>query len=114
MAWASTPWRGLACSTICGQKACLAVELEEFFAKEAKKRQATSTGGRTPQLKATLPEAAKGQARDQAAAVVGVGGRTVSKAKAVKKASPDFTQANAFGLLTRSCRAIAIIPALTL
>ncbi|MFH1006623.1 MAG: hypothetical protein V1800_03860 [Candidatus Latescibacterota bacterium] len=40
----------------------------------------TSTGGRYPHPKENLPEAAKGQSRDQFAVVVGISGRTVADA----------------------------------
>jgi hypothetical protein len=43
-----------------------------MLAVEAKKRQATSTGGKRPQLMAKLPQAEKGRARDQAAKLVHV------------------------------------------
>jgi hypothetical protein len=52
----------------------MALNAEEYEAKEAKKRQATSTGGSKPQLKEKIPEAEKGkkpapQARDKAAEI---------------------------------------------
>jgi hypothetical protein len=47
-------------------------------AAEAKKRQATSTGGKKPQLRAKLPQA-EGKARDQVAEVFGVPGHEASK-----------------------------------
>ena len=58
------------------QRATVAVEMETLFAEEAKKRQATSTGGKVPKLKANLPDAATGQAiRDKAAAAMQVSPR---------------------------------------
>ena len=45
----------------------------------AKKRQATSTGGKDPQLQVNLPEADKGRARDIAAKKANVSGRQVDK-----------------------------------
>jgi hypothetical protein len=72
------------------QKAVIGAEAEPLFAAEAKKRQATSTGGRTPQLVANSPQADKRKSRDKAAAVVGVGGRAISEVKAIKTADPSL------------------------
>lgn len=73
------------------QKAALAVELEEWFTVEAKERQkAGLMRGSEKPVVATWPEREHARARDQAAAVVGVGGRTVSRAKAVKHAAPEL------------------------
>ncbi len=71
------------------QKIALAVELEPHFAAEAKRRR-----GRRTDLKTKAPSSAKRrpehQARDEAAAAVGVGVQSVSKAKAIKKADPKL------------------------
>ncbi|MBU2321759.1 MAG: hypothetical protein KJ884_02245 [Gammaproteobacteria bacterium] len=71
-----------------GQKIALAVEIEPFFAEEARKRQATSTGGRNPQLVVHVP-LAEPRSRDQAASLVGISGKLVSNAKAIKQADPE-------------------------
>jgi hypothetical protein len=63
------------------QKAALAVEIEKQLAVEAKKRQATSTGGSKPQLQQFFAEADKGQARERAAEMVGVSPRYVQDAQ---------------------------------
>ena len=66
-----------------GQKVALAVEIEPFFAEVAEKRLHLAKGRgikaveKVPQVKS----------RDQAAAAVGLSGKTVSKAKAIKAAS---------------------------
>jgi hypothetical protein len=53
------------------QKVPLGIEREKQLAAEAKKRQATSTGGSKPQLQERIPEQEKGQARDKAAEMLG-------------------------------------------
>ena len=60
------------------QKSTLAIRLKPMFEVKAKERQHGGQGGKL--LKANLPEANKGQSRDQAAAAVGVSGRTVQDA----------------------------------
>jgi len=47
-----------------------------LLAAEARKRQATSTGGANPQLSANLREADNGKASDKAGQMMGVSGRT--------------------------------------
>ena len=89
------------------QKAALAVQIEPDFAKEAKKRQATSTGGRNPQLVATMRQAA-GKSVDQAAEAVGASGRNVSHAKAVKEAAPELFDAIVTGDVTVAQAARAV------
>jgi len=54
-----------------GQAAMAAAKLKKYYAEEAKKRQATSTGGRNPQLVENSPQA-DGKARDHAGAQFGV------------------------------------------
>jgi hypothetical protein len=61
----------------------VALEIERIEAQEAKTRLKTSTGGAAPRPKVPVPEADKGQARDKAAAKVGVSGRLVSSAKKI-------------------------------
>lgn len=68
-----------------GQKIVLALELEPYFAAEAKKRQRGGQGGVL--LVENVPQA---KSRDQAAKAVGVSGKTVSAAKAIKQASPEL------------------------
>lgn len=73
-----------------GQKIALALEIEPFFAAEAKKRLATSGpgiyGGKPPAE--NVPRAVA-RSRDQAARAVGVSGKLVSAAKAIKEADPE-------------------------
>jgi len=93
-----------------GQKAMVALKVEEIFAEEAKERQRQSGGDRKSKqaksVMANLPEPilpiqAKLQApaaprpcpppaRDQAAAALGTSGRSVQMAKVVSKAAPDL------------------------
>lgn len=78
-----------------GQKATLGVEIEPFFAEEAKKRMSAGGGdkksdaARSGQGSCPLPGPGP-QARDLAAAAVGSSGKSVSAAKAVKAASPEL------------------------
>ncbi len=73
-----------------GQRAVLALEVEPFFAEEAKERmkagaESTNTGkGKIP-----YPEDEKGQARDQAAQATGTNGRYVSDVKKIKHDAPQ-------------------------
>jgi hypothetical protein len=84
------------------QKAAVAVELEPFYAAEAKARQATSTGGAKPQLKAIVPQAGKRQARDEAAKATGASPRYTQDAKAIKTASPEVFEKVKQGTVTVS------------
>jgi site-specific DNA-methyltransferase (adenine-specific) len=70
-----------------GQKIALALEIEPHFAEEAKKRQAhgTTAPGKNASGKCPISVA---PARDQAAAAVGVSGKLVSAAKAIREADP--------------------------
>jgi hypothetical protein len=67
------------------QKAVLALDLEPHFAKRRKETQGTRTD-----IVANLPQSSMGKARDDAAAVVGVSGRTVQDAKFIKEHSPEL------------------------
>lgn len=75
-----------------GQKIALALEIEPHFAEEARKRMAAGGGNKVSEHakagkgKSTLP--GQGQSRDQAAAAVGVSGKLVSAAKAIREADP--------------------------
>lgn len=88
------------------QRAMAAVELKKYYAEEARKRQATSTGGSSPktlsspentgksQLQENLPEAGKGQARDQAGRDLQVSGKMVDMAETVtNNAIPEIKAA---------------------
>ncbi len=76
-----------------GQKIALAIDLEPHFAKEAKRRMAAGGGDKRSKDaksgvgKSTTPDQAK--SRDQAAKAVGVSGKLVSAAKAIKEADPE-------------------------
>lgn len=56
---------------------------QEWQREQARRRQATSTGGASPQLKENLPEAVPYQTRDAVGAELGMSGRTYEKAKTV-------------------------------
>jgi site-specific DNA-methyltransferase (adenine-specific) len=66
-----------------GQKIALALEIEPHFAAEAKKRQRGGQGGVL--LVENVPQA---KSRDQAADAVGLSGKLVSAAKAIREADP--------------------------
>jgi hypothetical protein len=68
------------------QKSTLAIRLKPMFEVKAKERQRGGQGGKL--LRAKLPEA-KCKSVDQAAAAVGVSGRTVQDAEYVKKHAPE-------------------------
>ena len=72
------------------QKLALGIEIEPHFAKEAKKRKLANLkrGSQAPEVE-HCPTSG-GKSRDQAAAAVGVSGKTLSAAKAVKAASPEM------------------------
>lgn len=78
-----------------GQKVALAIEIEPFFAKEAKKRQ----GARTD-IVGHVPTKLEPRSRDRAASAVGLSGKTVSAAKAIKAASPERFEKIKQGTLT--------------
>ena len=67
-----------------GQKIALAIEIEPFFAAEAKKKQ----GGRTDLMGKSPIKSPP--SRDRAATSVGLSGKTVSAAKAIKEKSPEI------------------------
>lgn len=68
----------------------LALRLEETIAARAKGRQATSTGGTTPQLKQISAEAGRIETRKEIAKVAGVSHDTVAKVKKIEqKATPE-------------------------
>ena len=65
-----------------GQKIAIALEIEPHFAEEAKKRQI-----RKP-INSVVENVPQQKSRDQAAAAVGVSGKLVSAAKAIREADP--------------------------
>lgn len=68
-----------------GQKIALALEIEPHFAEEARRRMLA--GIRNP--KENVPQGRKEQSRDQAASAVGISGKLVSAAKAIRAADPE-------------------------
>lgn len=74
-----------------GQKAMLALRIEEHLAKLAKERQGARTDLK-PDFVADLPQGSTEQnkSREQAAKITGAKGRTVSQAKAVQRDAPDL------------------------
>jgi hypothetical protein len=84
------------------QRAAIALEAEKLLASEARKRQATSTGGLTPKLVEKLPQAATGKARDKAGKLLQVSGRYVQDAKKIAEESPELIPEIKAGRLTIS------------
>jgi hypothetical protein len=78
-----------------GQRAMIAVQLEELLAKEAKNRQ-RDAGGNKKALVEGMPQALaqprKGRARDQAAKILHTNARYVSDAKKLMRADPVLAQ----------------------
>lgn len=70
-----------------GQKIALALEIEPHFAEEARRRQ-QSHGGTAPGRKSLVENVPQVKSRDQAAKAVGVSGKLVSAAKAIREADP--------------------------
>jgi N6-adenosine-specific RNA methylase IME4 len=78
------------------QKAALAVKIEPLMAEEARKRQATSTGGAHPQLTDKCRDAGRRlqrgrhgrEATAQAGQALGVSGRHINRAKKLEKQDP--------------------------
>jgi ParB-like chromosome segregation protein Spo0J len=72
-----------------GQKIALALEIEPYFAEEARTRQlATLKKGDKPGVE-NVPQREQARSRDLAAAAVGVSGKLVSAAKAIREADPE-------------------------
>lgn len=73
-----------------GQKAAIAAEALPHFESEAKKRQVINAKNNQPQNTEKIPVSDSGEAREKAAAQVGVNPRYVSDAKKIKEAAPDL------------------------
>ena len=73
------------------QKAELVLRLKPIVQEKAKERQATSTGGSTPQL---LQKSAKAEdpihTREELAKLAGVSRDTIRKVELIKNGFPDF------------------------
>ena len=83
-----------------GQKISLALEIEPYFAEEARKRQAQATGQPRGVKQSVVANVPQQKSRDQAAAAVGVSGKLVSAAKAIKEADPERFEKVKQGTLT--------------
>lgn len=76
-------------------------DIEKYEAQKAKKRQATSTGGNSPQLVENLPQADNGKVRDKMGAMIGVSGRQYDRIKKINhEATPQVKQAVRDGKLS--------------
>lgn len=66
-------------------RSALALQLEPLYQAEAKRRQATSTGGKNPQLTQNSAEPEnKGETRDKLATLAGVSHDTLRKVKVIE------------------------------
>jgi ParB-like chromosome segregation protein Spo0J len=87
-----------------GALAAVAAELEPFFAKDAKRRQAEQAKRNQPQAVsqkvAKLPPIEKAKSRHEAAKSVGVGERYVQDAKKVKQEAPEVFEKLKAGRIT--------------
>ncbi len=72
----------------------------EAEAKERQKEHGDTAPGRSKTLTAKLPEVKKGEAREQAGQMVGVGARYVSDAKRIKEQAPEVFEQVQKGELT--------------
>lgn len=73
------------------QRAAIAVELKPMFEAQARERMKQAEGRPRGEKSApaNLPEQKSGEARDQAAAAMGVSGRSVAYAEQVKRTDPE-------------------------
>jgi hypothetical protein len=81
------------------QRAEVARMLKPMFEEQARERQ-SAAGGDHKAVRANLPEAVKGKAVDQAAAAVGVSGRTVQDAEYVHTHAPELSEEIKAGRMT--------------
>lgn len=72
-----------------GQKIALALEIEPHFAEEAKRRQVRTSENRQKSLVVGHFPQESIRSRDQAASAVGISGKLVSEAKAIRAADPE-------------------------
>ena len=71
------------------QRAVIAQEVMPMLQEEARKRQATSTGGRTPHLREIVPKAEKGRPSEHAGKMFDVNEKYVRDIKKLKDAGRD-------------------------
>lgn len=74
------------------QAGVIALDILPMLEEEAKKRQATSTGGNKPQLLAKMPKAEEFHAPKEAGKLFNVGERYVREAKKLKARSPELLE----------------------
>ncbi len=83
------------------QRSDIGAEIEVAFAKQARERMRTSTGGSAPRPMANLPDPGIGPtAREQAAALMNVSPRQVQNAKFVKDHAPELSEKVREGKMT--------------
>ena len=71
------------------QRAELALKMKLYLAEQAKKRQATSTGGASPQLVMKSRQAEKGKTNKKLAEIANVGQNTIEKASVILNRGTD-------------------------
>jgi hypothetical protein len=87
------------------QRTAIAAELKPFFAAEqAAIREKTQGRPSLTKLVASVPAVSKQRSRDVAAAMMGVGGRSVSNFERVQKADPKLAAQVKAGVVTASGR----------
>ncbi len=74
------------------QRAAIALDALPMLEEEARKRQATSTGGAAPQLTERFQEAGKGTAAEQAAQLFNTNPHYVHDAKKLQEEAPDLLE----------------------
>src|SRR5262245_23981574 len=88
------------------QRGMAAARAKPMFEEEARARQATSTGGSNPQLRANLREADNGKSSEKAAEEFNVSPRTVEyAAKVIEEAQPEIIELCETGKMAASTAA---------
>ena len=74
------------------QRSLIGLKYESFYRDQARKRQATLTGGSNPQLRQNSAEAEKGKAMDRLGKMVGVSRDTLKKVKELDAGADEGTK----------------------
>jgi hypothetical protein len=87
------------------------LEIEKPLAVEAKKRQATSTGGSKPQLRERIPEAKNGKASERAAKMLGINPHYITDAEKIEREAPEVLDHVRQGTLSiPQAKKVAVLP----
>jgi phage N-6-adenine-methyltransferase len=91
------------------QKAAVASTIKPIFEAEAKERQGANSN--FAHVKELIPEHAKGQSRDQAAAIVGVNPRYVTDYETITEQAPDLAAPIRDGIINiPTAKTLAVVP----